>query len=56
MLFSGLIDLQEYEGSAVLYRSSQKSPIAVYGLFDSQISHLVYALNQSKNRQCLIIT
>ncbi len=55
ILFSGLRDLQEYE-EVLSCIDQAKSPTAIYGLFDSQIPHLVYALNQSKNRQCLIIT
>ncbi len=55
MFLDGFNDLQEYK-KLLSYIDTDKWPIAVYGLIDSQISHVIYALNKSKNRQCLIIT
>nr|WP_168198205.1 transcription-repair coupling factor [Crassaminicella thermophila] len=55
VFIQGLTGLEEYEQ---LQHSLDKnlSPTMVHGLIDSQIPHIVYALNRSYDRQCLIIT
>lgn len=48
-------ELKEYE--ALEYSIDHRlSPILIQGLVDSQISHLLFALNHIYHRQCLIIT
>ncbi|TCO71369.1 transcription-repair coupling factor [Marinisporobacter balticus] len=51
----GLVGSKEYE--QIKYSLEKNlSPTMIHGLLDSQIAHIVFALNQSAHKQCLIVT